>query len=226
MKLTLIGRKVEAPRVESFVFNPAEPVEWKAGQFIQCVLEHEPMDSRGEERWFTIASAPSEKKLMITTRFANENGSSFKTALHALQIGETIEMSDLDGEFVIEDQTQSYVFIAGGIGITPFYSILKEADHAGVKLNATLLYGNRDDGIAFQQELQGFAENNPNLIIHHIIAPQRIDERLIRKVVADIQKPLFYVSGPEPMVESLGEVLKGMGVADDHLKQDFFPGYS
>lgn len=226
MKLTLIRKKEEAPSVVSFVFSPAEPVKWKAGQFIQCVLEHEPMDSRGEERWFTIASAPFEKELMITTRFASENGSSFKAALRALQVGESLEMTDLDGDFIVEDPAQVYVFIAGGIGITPFHSILKEADHSGVKLNATLLYGNRDAGVAFQEELQSFAESNPNMTIHHVIEPQRIDESLIRKIVPDLQKPIFYVSGPEPMVESLGDVLKSMGVATDHLKQDFFPGYS
>lgn len=226
MKLTLIRKKEEASNVESFIFNSAEPVEWKAGQFLHCILEHEPMDNRGEERWFTIASAPFEKELMITTRIAKEKGSSFKAALNALQIGETIEMPEIDGDFIVEDPTQTYVFIAGGIGITPFHSILKEADHAGVKLNATLLYGNRDDGIAYKEELEGFARSNPNLVIHHVIAPQMIDENLIKKIVPDLQKPIFYVSGPEPMVESLGDVLKAMGVPMDHLKQDYFPGYA
>lgn len=226
MKLTLVRKTKEASNVESFVFSPAEPQAWKAGQFIQCALDHEPMDDRGAERWFTIASAPFEKELMITTRIANEKGSSFKAALSALQVGESIEMVDLDGDFVVEDPAQTYVFIAGGIGITPFHSILKEADHAGVKLNATLLYGNRDDGIAYKEELEGFARSNPNLVIHHVIAPQMIDESLIKKLVPDLQKPIFYVSGPEPMVESLGDVLKAMGVPADHLKQDYFPGYA
>jgi ferredoxin-NADP reductase len=226
MKLTLIRKTKEASNVESFVFNPAEPQVWKAGQFIHCVLEHEPMDSRGEERWFTIASAPFEKELMITTRIASEKGSSFKAALSALQVGEAIEMIELDGDFIIEDPALSYVFIAGGIGITPFHSILKEADHAGVKLNVTLLYGNRDEGIAYKEELDGFAKNNPNLVIHHVIAPQRIDQSLIEKLVPNLQTPIFYVSGPEPMVESLGDVLKEMGVSASHLKQDYFPGYT
>ncbi len=155
------------------------------------------MDNRGEERWFTIASAPFEKELMITTRIANEKGSSFKTALSALQVGETIEMPEIDGDFIVEDPTQTYVFIAGGIGITPFHSILKEADHAGIKLKATLLYGNRDNAIAYQEALQGFAKNNPNLVIQHVIAPQMIDENLIKTVAPDLQKPIFYVSGPE-----------------------------
>ncbi len=113
MKLTLIRKKEEVPSVESFIFSSAEPVTWQAGQFLHCILEHEPMDNRGEERWFTIASAPFEKELMITTRIANEKGSSFKTALSALQVGETIEVPEIDGDFIVEDPAQTYVFYRG-----------------------------------------------------------------------------------------------------------------
>ncbi|MDE1925120.1 MAG: hypothetical protein KGH79_02985, partial [Patescibacteria group bacterium] len=67
MKLNLICRKTEAPGVESFVFGPAEPLSWKAGQFLHYVLHHEPTDSRGSDRWFTVASAPFEGEVMITT---------------------------------------------------------------------------------------------------------------------------------------------------------------
>ena len=225
MKLTLIRRKTETPGVESFIFSPAEPLLWKAGQYLHYVLHHEPTDNRGSDRWFTVASAPFEKEIMITTRLADEKGSSFKAALGALQIGESIEISDLDGDFIVEDATQEYVFIAGGISITPFHSILKEANHADIKLRATLLYANRDSNIPYKEELEGFAKDNPALVIHHVTAPQRIDKILIQKLIPDVQTPVFYVSGPEPMVKSLSEVLKDMGIAADHIKQDDFPGY-
>ena len=143
MKLKLIRRKKETPDVESFVFNPAEPLTWKAGQYLHAVIHHEPTDNRGSDRWFTIASAPFEKEVMITTRLTAEKGSSFKAKLSNLKIGKSIEISDLDGDFVVDDPALEYIFIAGGIGITPFYSILKEADHAKIKLQVTLLYANR-----------------------------------------------------------------------------------
>lgn len=225
MKLNLIRRKTEAPGVESFFFHPAEPLAWKAGQFFHYVLHHEPTDNRGSDRWFTVASAPFEKEVMITTRLTNEKGSSFKAALNALRIDESIEISDVDGDFIVDDPTQKYVFIAGGIGITPFHSILKEADHAEIKLQVTLLYANRDHNIPYKEELEKFAKNNPNLVVHYVISPERIDKSTLKKLVSDIQTPFFYVSGPEPMVESLGNTLKTMGIVADHIKQDYFPGY-
>ena len=225
MRLTLKERKQEVPEVESFIFEPQEPLSWKPGQFLHYVLHHEPTDSRGSDRWFTVASAPSEQHVMVTTRFSAEKSSSFKSALKALKVGELIEISDVDGDFTIEDPTAEFVFIAGGIGVTPFRAILKEADAKGEKLRVTLLYANRDEHIPYQAELEGFAANNPDLKLHYILSPERIDEESIKKYVPDLSKPIFYVSGPEPMVEIIHTKLKGMGISADRIKGDWFPGY-
>jgi ferredoxin-NADP reductase len=226
MKLKLIERKQEAPGVESFIFEPEEPISWTPGQYLHYVLHHEPTDDRGSDRWFTVSAAPFEKRPAITTRYADEKSSSFKKKLFSLVPGKSIEISRVEGDFIIEDPSQEYVLIAGGIGITPFHSILKQADHDGIKLNATLLYGNRDEHAVFRDELNSFAANNPNLAIHYITAPDRVDESSIRKLVPDLSRPLFYVSGPEPMVTALAQTLKGMGVSDDRIKLDDFPGYT
>ncbi|MDY0145970.1 MAG: FAD-dependent oxidoreductase [Kiritimatiellia bacterium] len=225
MKLLLKSKQSEGPGVMSYIFEAAAPLIWKAGQFLHFVLHHEPTDNRGSDRWFTIASAPSEKSVMLTTRLMEQKGSTFKLALEDLKPGDAIEMSDLDGDFVVEDLTAHYVFIAGGIGITPIRSILKELDHAGQSISATLLYANRDEHVAFREELDHFAQHNPKLKIHDVTAPQRVDAALIKDLVPDLKIPLFYVSGPEPMVEQLGQMLKDLGVPTDHLKQDWFPGY-
>lgn len=225
MKLLFRSKQAEGPGVVSFVFEPEGPLAWKAGQFIHCVLHHEPTDNRGSDRWFTIASAPSEKSVMLTTRFTPQPGSTFKQALQNLKPGDAIEMSDLDGDFIVEDLAAQYVFIAGGIGITPFRSILKELDQAGKPVSATLLYGNRDEHIVFRDELDRFAQRNPKLNIQYLIAPERLDAARIKKEFPDLKTPLFYVSGPEPMVEQLGQMLKDLGVPAEHLKQDWFPGY-
>jgi ferredoxin-NADP reductase len=225
MKFMLIEKKAEVPGVESFIFEPGEPLAWKAGQYAHYLLPHEGADDRGIERWFTIASAPFEQRVMITTRLASEKGSTFKAALNALAVGDTIQSDYVDGDFVVEDAAQEYVFIAGGIGITPFHSILKQAQHDGVKLNITLIYANRDENVVFKAELEAWAAENPHLTIHYLTAPDRVDENAVRKLVPDIQKPLFYISGPEPMVKSLGTMLEGMGVPQEHIKLDDFPGY-
>lgn len=225
MKLLLRSKQAEGPDVISFVFEPEGPLSWKAGQFMHVVLHHEPTDSRGSDRWFTIASAPSEKTVVLTTRVMPQKGSTFKQALQDLKPGDAIEVSDLDGDFTVQDLAAQYVFIAGGIGITPIRSILEELDQAGTPISATLLYANRDEHIAFRDELDRFAQQNPMLKILYLISPERIDAARIQKEFPDLQRPLFYVSGPEPMVEQLGQMLKDLGVPADHLKQDWFPGY-
>ena len=225
MKLKLTARKVESPGVVSHFFKPEKPLDWKAGQYLHYVLNHAPTDDRGSDRWFTIASAPHERHVRLTTRFASKQGSTFKNALKALKVGDSIEVSDLDGDFALSDLKQEYVFIAGGIGITPFRAMLKHAVHVGKPLRVTLLYANRDKVAAYKKELEAMAARNPNFKIHYLFSPQRIDKKTIEELVPDLTKPLFYVSGPEPMVEAIGKLLLQMGIPAKRVKQDWFPGY-
>ncbi len=225
MKLKLTAKKLESPGVVSHFFKPEEPLEWKAGQYLHYVLNHGATDDRGSDRWFTIASAPHERQVMLTTRFASKKGSTFKNALKALKVGDGIEVSDLDGDFVLGDLKQEYVFIAGGIGITPFRAMLKHAVHVGKPLRATLLYANRDKVAAYKQELEAMTARNKKFKIHYLFHPQRIDKKTIEEIVPNLKQPSFYVSGPEPMVEAIGKLLLQMGVPSKHIKQDWFPGY-
>jgi len=225
MKLKLAVRNAESPGVVSFIFKPEQPLVWKAGQFLHYVLNHVSTDDRGSDRWFTIASAPYEKHVMLTTRFAAKESSTFKQTLKALKPGDTVEISDLDGDFTVDDPQQHYVFIAGGIGITPFRAILKQAAHDRKLLRVTLLYANRKEVAAYKKELAALARRNPNLNICYLFHPRRIDKAAIKELVPDLKKPLFYVSGPEPMVESVGKMLQQLGVPKKHIKQDWFPGY-
>jgi len=221
MKLKLIEKRPEVPGVETLIFALHEPLTWKAGQYIHYVLHHEPTDDRGSDRYFTNSAAPFEKIVRITTRFDSKKSSSFKTKLKDLAIGKSIEISNITGDFTVEDPTQKSVFIAGGIGITPFRSILKDLEHNHQPINVTLLYSNRDENVVFKDELEGI----PGLKIHYIFSPERIDEAKIKELVPDIQKPVFYVSGPEPMVDALSGILKKMGIGEDHIKLDEFPNY-
>lgn len=206
----------------SFAFD--EDFTWQAGQYLHYVLPHEDADDRGEERWFTISSAPHEKEIRITTRFA-EKSSSFKKALFALPLGATLEADGLEGDFVVEDPAQEFIFIAGGIGITPFRSILLDLDHRGLPIKGKLLYTNRDTDIVFKKELDELVAKHPDFKVEYVIDPQRIDEAYIQNAVPDLKAPLFYVSGPAPMVFALSDALKVMGVPEAHIKLDDFPGY-
>ena len=224
MLLTLIEKRKEAEDVISFVFKPEIPFSWKAGQFLHYTLKHKNYDSRGPDRYFTIASALFEKVVQITTRFAKQ-GSSFKKALKSFKIGDRIEGVAPDGNFTLDDPTQKSVFIAGGIGITPFRSILLNFVHQSIPIKVTLLYANKTSDFVYKKELEDIAKHNPNLKIHFIVGPKRIDKNGIKKTVANLKKPIFYVSGPEPMVESIDTILGRLSVPKNHIKNDFFPGY-
>lgn len=225
MKLYLTERKIETPDVESFFFKFEKPLRWKAGQFFHYILHHEPTDDRGSDRWFTIASAPSEDIIQLTTRFSEEKSSSFKKTLHELLVDDSIEISDLDGDFIVENVDATYIFIAGGIGITPFRAILKDLQHHNQQPTITLLYANKDEHIAFKEEIDTYTTHNPHFTVHYITSPEKIDIEKIVTLTGDLHKPLFYISGPESMVESIGIQLKEHGVPESHLKQDWFPGY-
>lgn len=225
MKLILKEKKQETSDVTTFIFTSQEPLKWIAGQFGHYVLHHRPTDDRGSDRWFTNAASPFENHVQITTRFTSDKGSSFKKELFSLEIGKDIEISFVEGDFTLDDPEKEHVFIAGGIGITPYRSILKQLEFDNKPINVTLLYSNRDQNIVFKDELEAVASKNPHFTIHYIFSPEHIDEKKIKEFVPDLQKPIFYISGPEPMVDALGEMLKKMEVREDHLKQDWFPGY-
>jgi ferredoxin-NADP reductase len=225
MKLKLVDTYQETKDVKSFIFEPEQSISWEAGQFLYYTLPHTKEDDRNDKRWFTNSAAPSEKHVMITTRLSTDHGSSFKKALNNLKVGDEVEAEAPEGDFTLDDPSKNYIFIAGGIGITPFRSILVEADSKSQKLKVHLLYANRTDDIPFRQELDSLAAKNPGLKIDYIIDPEKIDEEKMKAAIAKDEDPIIYVSGPEPMVESLNDDLKKLGVMEDHLKTDYFPNY-
>jgi ferredoxin-NADP reductase len=88
-----------------------------------------------------------------------------------------------------------------------------------------LLYANRDNDFPYRKELEALSGRHPEFRIDYVVSPNRIDEKSIPQLVQDIEKPMLYVSGPEPMVESMDEILKKIGVPEERIKNDFFPGY-
>ena len=224
MKLTLREVQPDTSDAYSFIFEPAEPLQWQAGQYLEYILPHKNPDDRGIERDLTIAAPLYEEYPRITTRFS-EPSSSFKKALRALKVGDSIEAEGPKGKFTAEDPNQQYVFIAGGIGITPFRAILLDMDHRKQPIEVKLLYANRNNEFVFRQELDALTSTNPDFSIRYLMDPERVTSDVIREEVLDLSLPLYYVSGPAPMVFSISDMLKDMGIAGDHIKLDDFPGY-
>ena len=225
MKLKLVERQSLFADVETFYFEPKESIDWQSGQYMHYVFPHQNEDDRGEERWFTISSPPYEKHISITTRFTEKEGSSFKRALKAMKIGDAIESDGPKGRFVITEPAKKTVLLAGGIGITPYHSMLLQMDHDGQAINADLLYANRDDNFVFGEELAALETKHPDLHIHKFVGERRIEVEDF-KPYADDPALTIYLSGPEPMVENYAKTLKEkFGVAEERIMADDFPGY-
>jgi ferredoxin-NADP reductase len=223
MKLRFISKKPEGKDVVSFVFEPEEKLSWQPGQYMHYVLEHPDADEKGVERWFTISAAPFEGHIMLTTRLDNLPLSTFKQALNKLNPGDTIEADGPKGKFVLQEGEHKHVMIAGGIGVTPFRSMLVQLDHDHQNINAELLYLNRDDNFVFDEELAQIAGNNPQFKIDKIV-DKRLSQADFEPYTKD-NSAVYYLSGPHAMVESYEAMLKGMGIAEDNMLTDYFPGY-
>ena len=217
-----------------FEFIPDRKLDYLPGQYMEFTLPHEKTDSRGARRYFTLSSSPTEENIKIGVKFYDD-GSSYKSALLDIDTNTPIVAAQLGGDFVLPaDPEEKLVFIAGGIGITPFRSMIKYLVDTKEKRDITLIYSARsEDELAYRQ-LFDEATKQIGLTVHYVLTGRSgrtskrmsINEHLIRTAVPDIDERVFYISGTHHMVESIQERLHDMGVKHGNIKTDFFPGYA
>jgi ferredoxin-NADP reductase len=233
MKVTFNHSKDEAGNIRTFFFKPERPVHYTAGQFAEWTLKHSGPDDRGIKRWFTISSSPTDAMVSITTKYAGDDkSSSFKKALFKLEPGDEMKMSDAMGDFVLPKLIQTpLVFVAGGIGVTPFHSILAYLADTNEERPIKMLYGvSNEDEIIFQDTFEK-AGQHVTLVVSDASAAWGGERgRLSAELILGLEKPsedtLIYVSGPEPMVEALQKDLFKAGLKKHQFVGDFFPNYS
>jgi len=232
MTVVLDHTRDEAANIRTFYFRPERPVQYTAGQYAEWQLKHNSPDKRGIKRWFTISSSPTDEFVTITTKYAGDKeSSSFKGALFKLQPGDEIQMSDPMGDFVLPKLIQTpLVFVAGGIGITPFHSILEWLAATHEQRPIKLLYGVRnEDEIVFLTTFEK-AGIKPTIVVTEP-SPAWGGERgqLSAELILGLEKPdddtLVYVSGPELMVQSLAKNLHSTGLEKRQIVTDEFPNY-
>jgi ferredoxin-NADP reductase/Na+-translocating ferredoxin:NAD+ oxidoreductase RnfD subunit len=234
--LKLRRRSKVAANIVDFVFKPSHRLTFEPGQYMEFTLGHPQPDSRGNRRYFTLASSPTEENLRLGVRFYPE-GSSFKRALYRLDNRTPIFAGQVAGDFTLpKDADQKLVFIAGGIGITPFRSMLKYLIDTQEPRDIVLFYANKTvDEIAYMDVLTQ-AQMLPDIRVFYTLTDTealprnwhglagRINARMIGKLVPDYQDRTFYLSGPPDMVRATERMLKNMQVNPQHMKKDFFPG--
>lgn len=216
--LKLISSHDEIGNIRTFVFEK-DGLSWIAGQSQAYVLSRINSTEGQNQRYFTISSALSEGTINISTRISD---SLFKQTLDKMRPGEEIVRFDLKGDFTWEDVSgKSIVMVAGGIGVTPFRSILIERDTTGKMIPATLLYFNRTSDIPFEKELKKIEEKHKEFVLKIIIGENITSDKII-ELAPQVNSQTVYLSGPESMVESIGLQLREKGIV---VKQDRFPGY-
>ncbi len=225
--MVLVFKKKEevVQNIWQFYFEPMSKFEFTPGQYLEWTYPHKNPDSRGVRRYFTISSAPEEGHVTVTMRVA-EKGSSFKSALMNMNGGEELTTSGPQGDFVLpEDKSIPIAFIAGGIGVTPFRSMVKSMLSQDEKRDIMLLYANSAEGdIAFRDLFEKAKDVGVKTFYIDTKKEGHIDEPMIEEKVPDYKKRVFFVSGPEPMVEAIKKMLSGINVGK--IKTDFFPGYT
>lgn len=221
MKVKLVKTEQITPTVKTFWFEPEKQLDYVAGQFIELTLPHANPDNRGERRWFTLSSSPTEPLLAITTKLATKP-SSFMRNLFDLSTGASVTMSEAMGDFVLpRDKSVPLIFVIGGIGITPVRSMFTWLQDNNEQRNIYVLYasGNNNE-FAFNQLIEATAKK-----VDYFHGPKRLDTDHILQVVSAHPKPLTYLSGPEELVELLVAELREAGISGAGLVTDYFPGY-
>lgn len=233
----LISRRQVAERTLAFHFEKPAGWEFKAGQAVDMTLLDPPMtDAEGNTRAFSIASAPHEETLMFATRMRD---TAFKRVLGAMPLGEKVKIDGPFGDLTLHNNSaRSAVLIAGGIGITPFRSMVFRAAKEKLPHRIFLFYSNRrPEDAPFLDELRGLEKENPNYKFIPTMTEleksrlrwsgeaKLINKEMLSKYLKEAASPIYYVAGPPTMVKGLRDLLNKTGVDDDDIRSEEFSGY-
>jgi ferredoxin-NADP reductase/Na+-translocating ferredoxin:NAD+ oxidoreductase RnfD subunit len=221
----------------NFVFTPNRKAQFQPGQYFEWTLGYKDPDSRGNRRFFTIASSPTENEVQLGAKFY-QNPSTYKQAMLKMQSGDTMLISQLGGDFTLpKNKDQKLAFIAGGIGITPFRSMIKYLLDTEDARSVVLFYSNNKVSEIVYKDIFDQAEKQLGLKTVYILTDAKaaladwqgcigyINAEMVAEEVPDYLERLFYISGPHAMVLNYENVLLQMGVKKQNIKTDFFPGF-
>lgn len=217
MNLKITKLQPEAGNALSLILEKPDDFHFYPGQYLDYEL--------GDTRSFTISASPTEKFLMLT---AKKGLSEFKKTLFELNPNETISASSPIGTFIL-DETSPAVFIAGGVGITPFRSMIKYALDQKLTTPITLIYTNSDENFIFKDELNGWQKLMPHFKISYVNTTTQ--GRLNREKLQQLYplpltlNAILYLSGPPKFVDHIQKILLDLEVDETSIRSDYFDGY-
>ncbi len=235
MRTRLLGSEEVAAGTRAFRFERPAGFAFEAGQNVLVTLIEPPeVDAHGPSRTFTLASAPHEPELLVATRMRD---TAFKRVLAKAPPGTPVEIDGPNGFMVLhEDASRPAVFLAGGIGITPFLAMARDAAHRRLPHRIVLFYGNRrPEDAAFLDELSNIQNPNYRLIAAMSEAEKSarpwsgergfIDRAMLQRHLPDLRGPVYYFAGPPAMAMAMQAMLSEAGVGDDDMRSEEFYGY-
>ena len=233
----LKDRKEVAEGTMAFRFEKPPGWAFKAGQYLDMtLLNPSETDSEGNVRSFSIASAPHEETLMVATRMRD---TAFKRVLKTMPFGTAVKIEGPSGDLILQnDSTRTAVFLAGGIGITPFRSIVHWAAKEKLPNRIVLFYSNRrPEDAPFLAELRSLERDNPKYkLIASMTEMEKshrpwngetglINQEMLGRHLKGAASPIYNIAGPPAMVKGLHEMLSKAGIIDDDICAEEFGGY-
>jgi ferredoxin-NADP reductase len=234
MEAVIKNKKEIARGILGVDLEVSEDFHFEPGQFSYFELISPPYsDSKGNGRYFSIVSSPKEAgTISFATRITE---SAFKKSLAEIPLGSEIKIGPFAGNFILPKRDPGHiVFIAGGIGITPFISMLRQVKEEKLGYKITLIYSNKDrESAAFFEELERYTKENGNFrLVLTMTGDEKwegekrfLDKNFISDYVRDMKIPVYFISGPPAMVQNLAGILAAEGVNNQNIKTDSFSGY-
>jgi ferredoxin-NADP reductase len=240
-EVALKGKRKIAERTYEFVFEKPKGFHFNAGQHVRMTLLNPyETDSKGNSRFMTLANTPSEKNLIVAMRMTN---SAFKRSLGQMKAGEKVLIQILlhspHGSFVIhKDASTPAVFLVGGIGIVPAYSMIKDAVERKLPHKIFLFYSNRrPEDAPYLEDLQKLARQTPNFKLIATMTQMKksnkawkeetgfISETMLKRYIADLSSPIYYIAGLTEMVNAMKNLVKELGVKESNIRSEDFSGF-
>jgi ferredoxin-NADP reductase len=225
--LKLKYKILTAPYTIDFVFTKENNFSYVPGQYMEWTLPNYKSDDRGNRRYFTLASSPTEDNIRIGVKF-NQPGSSFKTAMLAMT-DEPVVAGQLAGDFTLpRNKKEKSVFIAGGIGITPFRSMIKYLVDKNEKRDIVLIYSNKNESEIVYKDVFNEAQSKLGIKVVYYSSDLQghFNQDNMSAMVPDYKERIFYISGPHGLVAGTENLLSSMGVDKQKIKTDYFPGFA
>lgn len=233
----LLDKKEVAQGTMMFILEKPEQFIYKAGQSGDFKIINPPYtDEKGNIRTFSFVSAPYESYLAFATRMRE---SAFKRSLKELPLTTQLELEGPYGSMTLhQDVSRPAIFLAGGIGVTPFVSMIKQAIHEGLPHQIILFYSNRrPEDAAFLTDLQQMTQQSSNFTLvatmtqlekssHQWLGEKGyITKEMIQRYLTQPSAGVYYLAGPAGFVTGMREVLKELEINEDNIRSEEFAGY-